>query len=420
MFWFILAFYLFFCVLYRKNKVLLTLFILQVISVLCAIIINLDSYSDDSKTFYNVAYILVSTLMLILPWKKYGEMTVLLEEDRRRVDTLTNVLLVISSFTFIVLAIVAVVAQIYIGNAYINDFKDETTHFYYNMLPFDVHWYLLARILYTFSYFLIPLHFYHLFVGNKTKSNWCAVLSLNIVLYGLAFFSRWTIMLFVCLYLVMWFIFRKVMPEREAKREKKAIVIIFASLLLIFSAITLGRFASDDGVSTRYSERIPMESPIQDPATYSILDYMGQSNSIGIYLLNKYQGQHFGFKYPLMSIQTLLAGIGLSGPSDVYELHEKHWGSMWDKFPGFTVYGVYDVGYVLAFFFCVVYFLIVYKRRTTFRLHNLLTAVVLIQMPICSIYYSQASAVLYSLLFYLPIWLFLNGGNTKGKRSRAR
>lgn len=415
MFIFILVFYLIFCYIYRKNKVLLLLFLIQVISVISAMLINAETYGDDISTYYNVPYILASTLMLILPWKKYGQITSVLRVNAGKVNLLTNFLLIISAFTFVVLLAVAIVVMVYLGDTNINEYKDDTTNFYYTMLPFDVHWYLWARVLYTFSYFLIPLHFYHLYEGNRKKSVLCAFLSLNIVLYGLAFFSRWTIMLFVCLYGIMWFMFKNVLSQDDKKRERKAFFYVMIFLTIAFVSITLGRFSSDDGVSTRYAERIPQQSYIQDPALYSICDYLGQSSSIGVHLLNTYNGQHFGFKYPLMSLQNLFAGVGLCEPSTIFDLHQIHWKDEWDKFPGFTVYGVYDLGYIGAFICCILYFFIVNKRNRKIRLQELLAMVVLIQMPICSIFYSQANEVLYDLMFLIPIWIFLQSGTQEKK-----
>lgn len=407
LFVFILLFYIVLCLKYRRNKVLLVLLLLQVISVSCAILINLNSYSDVTNSYYNVPYILLITTLLILPWKKYGEIVAIYRVNEGRLKMLSNVLFIIASFSFVVLSVVAIVVQLYLGDTVINEFKDETTDFYYHMLPFDVHWYLLARVLYPFSYFLIPLHFYYLYIGNNKKGYMSAILSLNIVIYGLAFFSRWTLMLFVCLYMVFWFMFKDILPKKSMAREKKIIIYILAVLFIIFTAITLGRFSSDDGVSARYAEKIPSESPIQNPSLYSVMDYLGQSNSNGLFLLNNYKGQHFGFAYPLMGIQDLLSGIGLVEPSNAFDLQEKHWGEYSDKFTGYTAYSVYDFGYLLSFLIAMGYFLVVFKRKKSLYLYDLLTAVILIQIPVCSIYYSQASDVVLELIFYIPIWLYL-------------
>ena len=411
-----LIIYIILTIVFKKNYLILLLLGLQILSLLCGIFIGQDSSIEGNvSSFIATIVITLATLSLILPWRKYDKIEIKEFHNSKRVNSVTIILLIIGGFTFIVLSIVAyLVVSTGIGD--INEFKyvEGTTDFYYSHLPFDVRFYILARICYNYSYFLLPLHFYHQAIGNEKLSRWCGLFSLNIVLYGLTFFSRWTIVLYVSLFLSFWVMFRECTPKNIRLREKKLVLTAGSIVAVLFLIISFTRFGGDSQMGINYGLRIPSTSPIQNPTLYSIFDYLGQSNANGVVLLDGYKGETFGGRWATFSLNELLSGIDLVPPSDYQKYVERLWPDHYQFFNGFTAYTVYDWGGIIAFIFCIAYYLYIRSGKKGLTINKLMVSSLLLQLPLCSIFYSQMNIILYCLVLYSPFALIL-ASNPKAK-----
>lgn len=392
---------------YRHNKTVLVLLLLQMLSALAVVIIGSEEFNTIEVSIF-VPIIVFFNLLLIIPWRNYDSIYEIYCPNLSKLKRVSNIFLALSAFSFVVLSVVALIVLLFVDD--INTFKyvDGSSDFYLKMLPFNIRFYYLARLFYHFSFFLIPLHFYYLSIGNKRYSILCLLLSFNIIIYGIAFFSRWTIVLFGLEVLFYFIIFRRVMPQNVFKIESKLFFIIGLLFVGVFAVITLSRFNSGDKLSSNYEAKIPIDSRIQDPSLYSICDYLGQSNYQGAELLKIYDGRTFGGRVLFSGINDLLYAIGVTHTKDLDEIKEKLWpDNMVNGFTGFAAYTVYDIGYMGTIIFCILYYKLVRIRNRRISIQKLLLSAALIQMPICSIFYSQAGMAAYGLFLVSPFFFYL-------------
>lgn len=412
----ILIFYLIIAFTFRRNKVLLLLLSLQLVSVSAIIIINSSEFSNVGL-LYNLPICLLLTILLILPWQKYDLVSEIEIQDSKRVDNLTTILLILSAYVFFVLGTMAILVQTLITD--INQYKyiDGSNEFYHKVFPFDIHFYYLARILYQYSFLLIPLFFYYLTLGKKRFYWPCLIFSLNIILYGLCFFSRWTIALYSLMFLFYMVLFRDIVPAKRFRKTKKVIYLGATLLLLFFVFVTISRFGSDNSAAKNYESRIPPDASVQDPSLYSVLDYLGQSNYYGLYILDRYTGETFGGEFFLSSIYELLSYFGL--PYDTGTIRKKEaklWQDADGAFTGYAAYTIYDWGYIGAFIQGILYVLIVRLKKKKITMNKLLLTASLVQMPICAIFYSQIAMVVSCFILHLPCILYLSNGNNRSNQ----
>ena len=405
MFYIVLLVYLFLAFVYRKKALVLIMLLLQVVSVIAAIVIQYDDLGYDQNTLFSLLTILICTVSIILPWDSLNKIQMIECNSISRLNKLTNLLLWLSGFTFLVLLVVAVVVNITVSD--INAFKyegDTAMEFYYSMLPFNVKFFILALYLYYLSYFLLPLHFYYLCREDKRKALLCLLFSTNIILYGMAFFSRWTIVEYLMYYVAMRITFDRFLPKETKNRKQKRRELLYIGIgVLVFLLITISRFSDNIDIE----RKIESSSPIQNPVVYSFFDYLGQSNHYGIKFLNSYNGQTFQGDYALSATNTFLSALGLTKKTDYHLALD----TLWDNFhgfPGWTAYTIYDVGYIGTILVLFIYILLVSVKRRSLPVSRLLLLSCLIQIPLCAIFYSKLSQVIFLCFIYLFIYLFLN------------
>lgn len=416
MFYFLLFIYILLAISFRRNRLLLFLLALQVLSLVGAIVINKPDYLDNPKTFFNVWVVLILNLLVILPWKKSGHVTSLICRNEKNWRSITRILLIISGFTFLILLVAAIVVNIQVSDVNAFKYKEgESMDFYYSMLPFDVHLFILACKLYTLSYILLPLHFYYLSVGNKRYALLCGLFSLNIVLYGMTFFSRWTILQYAFQYFAMWLMCSQVLSMNLKKKLKKIMGVVAIVAGAFFISISISRFTDNKLYEL---ERIPSDSPIQNPTAYSFFDYLGQNNSSGMFLLNKYDGHTFGGSYAMSEIHDLFQGLRLVGESAYDNLRVRYWGEFAGGFSGWAAYTVYDFGYILAFLTGLIYYILVSKKGSKMTLSDFIKSSFLLQIPLCAIFYSWLSVVLFCYFIYFFIWLYLSLVSSRVNKSK--
>lgn len=406
MYYFLAFIYIFLAISFYKNRLLLFLLSFQILSLAAAIFIKKPDYMDNIETIPNCLIMLILNLLVILPWKKYGRIKELSCKNENAWRKVTKILLIISGFTFGVLLVVSIVVNTLVTD--INAFKysdGESMDFYYTMLPFNVRYFILAGKLYTLAYILLPLHFFYLSRGDKKYAFWCGLFSLNIILYGMTFFSRWTILQYAFLYFAMWIMLSRIMPVGTKKRMKKILGVLVIIACVFFISISISRFTDNRLYEL---DQISKDSPVQDPTMYSFFDYMGQSNSNGIFLLNKYHGNTFHGTYAMCEIHRLFYGLKLIDESPFVKLRSKYWGEFAGAFSGWATYTVYDFGYILGLVVSIAYYVIVIRKGKHMSLANFVPATFLLQIPLCAIFYSCLPTVLFCYFIYFFIWIFIS------------
>jgi len=197
--------------------------------------------------------------------------------------------------------------------------------------------------------------------------------------------------------------------DRKFKKNLKIAILSFGVLFVsYFVYISNQRFTQDN----LYAESIPSSSLIQDPVLYSYVDYLSQWYNNNMYVLDTFDSKTFNGQTSLQPVLTLLKyfNIGSFDSKEYLALRMKLWPLHWYKFNGFVAYSIYDYGYILAILFSGFYFYVVRRnmpKKNTISLVSLFVLVLLIQIPLMAIFYSTVSAIIFPVLFLIPIYFYL-------------
>jgi hypothetical protein len=191
---------------------------------------------------------------------------------------------------------------------------------------------------------------------------------------------------------------------------KLASIGTFVTLFFVFIFISSSRF--DEDVS--YENKIPTTSMIQHPTYYSFIDYLSQSHMNGMKLLENYdfnstQGQN-ALSIPIKLISSYLP-LGLENYNKIRI--QKMPNNFW-KFNGLVPELVYDFGYIITIIFALIYNIIVTALRprdSKISLYRLFILILLVQLPLLSIFYSFLPTLIIPLIILIPVRFYLNGGS---------
>lgn len=394
-----------------KNKSLAVfLVVVQLVSIIGSFFLGREMNVETGSDYGWIFLMLLLLVLIILPWKYYYKTKEIIDIDPKKLKVITYFLIGINSIVFVVFLIAAITVQTTVED--INDFKyaeGVSVDFYYNKLPFPPVFFNFAVIFYYFSYFTLPLHFYYLYKNKVWLSVVCFLLSLNIVLYGLTFFSRAVVVQYALLYVSFLFLLYGTLAPRFKKVLKFMLVSMGILATTYFISISEQRFEQDAKSSKSYSKGIPVEAITQDPVIYGYLDYTSQGFLNGYDVLQLYEGEGFG---GALTFESVLGFI--STPMETYERSNyrvKLWPRQYSySFNGFSAYTVYDYGIFGSVLFCLIYFVVVKgmkPKENAIELKDLFLIVLLIQIPIMSIFYSQVGGLLISFILWVPLWLYL-------------
>lgn len=402
--YFILLFILFF-----KSKSVVTFFVfLQVISLFGMELIGIDYPLDTFFKFFNVILTIAILTSIIIPWRSFKNIKEISYSNEVKLKKLTKSLIIISIFPFVTFSATSIFVFLFVDD--INTFKyaeGVSEEFYYN-LPFDVRAIILSSYIYGISYFLIPLHFYYLSKRKYRMSFWCFIFSVNIILFGLTYFSRAVFVHYALIYIALLIMLYSTLEKRIKKYIKNTLILLLSLTAVYFVNISLKRFTTDN----LYAETIPSSSFIQDPVIYSYFDYLSQWYCNSMYVLNSYNFRGFNGQVSLQSALSLLGQYSIiSYDAIAYSaLRQQLWPLHWYTFNGFVAYTIYDLGYILTIVFSLIYYLIIRRlkpKNNQISLLNLFLVVLLIQIPLLAIFYSAVGGIVMPLILSIPIFIYL-------------
>lgn len=404
-----LAYFILLLIICMMNKSVATFFVLiQIVSLIGTLFIGVDYPIDKFLTFFNLMFTAVILTLIILPWIRIRNINKIHHTNEVKLKKLTKYLILISIIPFILFAVVATFVFLYVDDIEIFKYaEDVSTEFYYS-LPINTTALILSSFVYYVSYFLIPLHFYYLSKRRFQLSFWSFLFSLNIILMGLTFFSRAVFVHYILIYIGFLILLYRTFDSKVRRFINLASIIIGISFTSYFIYITNQRFAENEG----YSNLVPKEALIQNPATYSYFDYLSQWYSNNLHVLDNYQFETFKGQ---ISLQTPLLLLGQYGFIDypantLISTRQRLWPQHWYTFNGFVAYSVYDYGYILTIIFCSVYAFVIIRLRpknNTISIINLFYLVLLIQVPLMAIFYSSVGGMLFPAFFLIPIYIYL-------------
>ena len=357
---------------------------------------------------FNLIITIIILTLVISPWASFKNIKEITTPNEAKLKKVTKFLLIISIFPFLIFIIVTTLLYLTIDD--INQFKyseGAAMNFYYS-LPFNVKAFILSTYLYNFSYFLIPLHFYYLGKQKYLLSFLCFILSLNIILHGLTYFSRSVFVLYGLLYFAFMNLLYNTYNQKTKKFITKIIVVLGIVFLTYFAYVSYDRF----NANYYYSTNISSKSSIQDPLIYSYFDYLSQWYKNGMHVLNSYDFKTFNSQITFQSIISILGRYEIIDyDTDNYMALRKHlWPQHWFTFNGLVAYSVYDYGYTISLFLALIYYYITKKlkpKNNCISLPSLFIIILLIQIPIMSIFYSTVSEIVIPFLLLIPISIYL-------------
>lgn len=406
----LIIFILIFAVLLKKKSVALLLVSIQLISIVGTFFLGREMIIETDADWGWIFVIILFLFFITIPWKSYYNVYAIEGIDPKKLKIITRVLIIINSLVFVVFLTSTIVVMTLVSD--INEFKyseGTSMKFYYNSLPFPIVFFNLSVFLYYFSFFMLPLHFYYLHKNKIVLALICFILSLNIVLFGLTFFSRAVVVQYLLLYLSIFFMLKGVMPVKVKRILRNGLLLLGGISIFYFLIVSQKRFEEDKKLSKDYGKTIPVNAFTQDPTTYGYLDYTSQGYLNGYEVLQKYQGEGFNGALTFESILNLI-----STPNESYKrlkYRQKIWPSKYSySFNGYVAYTVYDYGVFGGILFGVLYFFTIWKIRpknNSLKLKDLFLIVLLIQIPLMSIFYSQIGGILIALLLWIPLSIYL-------------
>lgn len=408
-----LVIFLVLSILFRKNRMLLLLFGLQVVSAACALFIDKQIQLETATDYLALIYIIVCNILLIIPWKKANG-TVTVTTSFIKVNQLFKILVPILSIVFIIYVIAAYVSMTHFG-ADIRAEEGAYSKFLYNSLPFPAQIFMLATIIYPYSYFMIPMAFYYAQYGDTKKMRVCFFFSLIVLLHGLTIFTRWTVALYLLLFLSTYLFFYKTIPQRTSKRIKGGLMVLGGLFVALLVFLTLTRFAE----STYGLYSASDKSLAKDPVTYGVCDYLGQGNAYGHDLLVSYDGQTMHGMFAAEGLSHILsyAGIHLVDERVMQERRDKLLGWYYDKFFCVPVYWVYDFGFIIGSMLILLYYIYIRKKvKGRMSFNDLCLLSIWSQIPLMAIFYSSLFLCVELLFLYIPIYLFMKVSRVNMKK----
>lgn len=228
-----------------------------------------------------------------------------------------------------------------------------------------------------FSYMALGYHFYFLCKGNKKSAIKSLILSFGIFLPNLVYLSRAGAVTYILMYLAYWYYIKNVFSKKIRKKVSKIVTRTMGVIMFILILISQNRFSS-------YA--INQEpSLIKNPVIYSMTWYFAQWFRNGLVLINRYnpslnlRGSSFAY------IINKFRAIGGVEMVDIKILRETAFGNLATHFNGLPAVLIYDLGYLGAILFSIIFFFVVKRfspKHGKISLDNFLVFSVLIPMPL--------------------------------------
>lgn len=400
----------------KNSSVALLLIIIQIFSVGGSFFLGRSLVIETLDDYSIILMMMILISLIVIPWKNYYNIKQIVPINEKKLKIITRFLIAVNSYSFIILFIIAVIVQTSVQD--VNEFKyisGVSEDFIASNLPFPNVFFTVAIIFSNFSYLILPLHFYYLYKKNYKLSFLCLLLSTNIMLVGLTYFSRASVITFFFMYIGILPIFYGLI-DKSVKRKIRNVFIIFGvAFFVYFVNITVRRFGNNTELSNSYGKMIPTQAISQDPVTYSLIDYMSQGYLNGYEVLQMYEGEGFNGALTFERTNSLF-----STPNENYErlkYRQKLWPYHYSySFTGFPAYAIYDYGMFGSLIFCLIYFFVVRNRRprnNVIKFKNIFLLVFLVQVPMMAIFYSEFTQYILGLIILIPFQLYISAKSIK-------
>lgn len=406
----VLLIYLLLAYVHRTSPICLISYIMQAMSVLGALMIGYDIQISTFSELLILFFTIGVNIIVISSWKSFVPFQSIMSKEPGLFKNYSNVLMFLSALVLIVFTIITVLVYRFVDNIDAYKYGGENEYFL-QTLPIPGVIITLVSFIYPLAFLLIPISFYYLYVNKYRYAIFCLLCSTGAVMYGLSFFSRWVPMCYILLFVVTFFLFKNLLPDRVNRIIKRIITIIAIICGTMFMIVTFQRFGEDTSNAASYSENMSSKSLITDPTLYSMFDYLSQSIPYGQDALSKFRGCTFSGQQTFNDVLKLLNSVGLVNydSQNFSRLKSNLLGEYDIRFLGITAASVYDFGFLFTMILSVIYNLYVrYRtRRKNVTIEDFEKLFPLMLLPIMSIFFSLAYLMINILFFRFFIKSFL-------------
>ena len=398
---YIIIFSLFFMLLYQSSRLrgFRLIVLLHVFSFYIQFLIALYLEYSTALTIINMLFICLNLFLIIFPWGKFQIRSVSIVKESRYLKFLTRYLRPLLLVNFVVSLSLGIIIHTFFPSA--KEFKQEGYLELYDSIPYFANLFRYAYTTQLYGYLAIPIVFDRLVAGDKKNARIWAISSLSSLASGIAFFSRANMLSFVLVYFFFYSAYKKYLSGKLQSTISKIVKWSIISIVAVFILMSYSRFSRMDYLA----ERIPEEAVVHDITTYYMLNYAGQSFPYGLNSMEEYTPDKclYGssFFYNVYQVLGFFHIIDWNATKFI-DHREKILGSMNNKFIGYTAESVYDLGYSGTLVVSIIYFMLVIRISKSNRnssIKHLLYTVILVQIPLNSIFYNNIRGAVMTVLF---------------------
>ncbi len=347
-----------------KNSIAQLLFVVLIITSLCAYLVGRQIVYNDIDSFLYQLYTGVLLFILFRSFRGYANCSTIDVStiNYSKLIKLDKYLRPAAFFAIIVsvYVIYKIIPLLVLQEINVQEYKNEGG-------AADVINMYVPHIFITFSnifsvigYFFLSMHFFYLSKGNMKQALICLILSLSIILNRLVGLSRSSTVEYVITYSIMFIYFY---PLFKHKIKAKYIIIVGVVLAIfggIFSTISESRFS---GYYTKNSRNNAILDESENPTLFSLVDYMSQWVEVNNSVLERYSSDNLTYgAYGFSGLTSWFSKkIDPTGKSRI-ETERKvdaSLGELASSFCGLISLLTVDFGYIGTFIFIVLFSVII-------------------------------------------------------------
>ncbi|KKX51743.1 hypothetical protein L950_0203810 [Sphingobacterium sp. IITKGP-BTPF85] len=229
-----------FFIFYNKRSLAFIFVIIQLVSVIGSFFLGVEVEIETIEEYSFIFIMLLLLYLIISPWRSYSGIEKIASIEQEKLYLITRFLILVNVICFVILLTIVIIVQTLVEN--VNEFKyvAGVNHtFIENNLPFPRIFFSFAIVFSNFAYFLLPLHFYYLHKNKNRLAIICLILSLNIILLGLTYFSRAVVVQYLFLYVALLYAFYGTISKNSKRVMKKTFFVMGGILLIYFIDISI-------------------------------------------------------------------------------------------------------------------------------------------------------------------------------------
>lgn len=395
----------------NTNKFMKLLLWLQIITFAMHSLVGNNLEYDSIKTFAVLLFVNTCLLLIIYPWG-YARIKDIIVKDKSFFLFYKRILYFVLKINFVIFVLIAIVVWTFIPDIVALK-RDKAFNDLYLQIPYFSFLYRYASITKYLGLLALPFFSYYMKKDQLIEARNALFLSFSVFIIGIATYNRAVMITYLTLCFSVYLFMESGLHMHTKKIIGKYVKRIIIVIVGFLAFITIGRFSSSS--MDYYGDQIPRNSFIKNPSTYSLFNYASQGYVNGVNFLELYNGNDKiwgqGITYDFM--QSLAFFNLLKWDSDdyfkvtdkVYNINGLSDNNKSDNFHGYTADMVANFGYFLTFLFSFLYFIFIRLslQKTSPSFINLTLLILLMIIPLNSIFYMSYSMLVFPILFLLIV-----------------